>query len=80
MNSAHVYGAAEQRAGLQRFLNDLEHVRWRSPQLVLFGNSTSEVLEALGGRTSGQSLVRAIHPVGRFFCFFLVGGGRQHSK
>ena len=59
---AYVDGAAHQRSAAQSFLDDVEQMRTGPTQLVDLSDASGEILEALGGRSSGQSLVAAVQP------------------
>lgn len=60
--AAYVDGAAHERAAALGLLDDTEQVRTGPAQLVDLGDPSGEVLEALGGGSSRQSLVTAVQP------------------
>ena len=61
----HVDGAAQQRSGLQRLLDDLEQVGWRSLEVEVLSDASGEILKALSGGTARQSFIAAVHSVRR---------------
>lgn len=62
LDHTHVYGAAHQGSSTQSFLDDVEQMWTGLPQLVDFSDSSGEILEALGGGSSRQSLVTTVQP------------------
>ena len=62
--NVYVDGAAEQRAKLQSFPRDVEQRGRSLLQVIALCDSSGKILEALNTRTSGQSLVRTVHPAG----------------
>lgn len=61
----HVDGAAQQRSGLQRLLDDLEQVGWRSLEVEVLSDASGEILKALSGGAARQSFIAPVHSVRR---------------
>lgn len=59
---SYIYGAAHQGSSTQSFLDDVEQMWTGLPQLVDFSDTSSEILEALCGGSSRQSLITTIQP------------------
>lgn len=60
----YVDGAAEQWAEFQSLPHDVKQEGRSFVQVVALWDSSGEILKTLDTRTSGQSLVRAVHPAG----------------
>ena len=61
----YVDGAAQQGAGLQGLLDDLEHVGRGVPEVKVLCDAAGEVLKALGGGPPGEGLIATTHPADR---------------
>ncbi len=58
--SSHINRAAQQRASLQGFADDLVQVSWSLLELVHLWNPSSEILKTLSSGSSRESFIRAI--------------------
>lgn len=56
-----INGASQERSSLQGFVNNVEELWVRFAEVVLLSNPPGEVLKALGGAASRESLVASIH-------------------
>ncbi len=60
--TTHIYGAAHQRASLQRLPHDVEELFGRLGQLEELGNSSCEVLHGFQSVAPFQCLIRPVQP------------------
>lgn len=59
---SYVYGAAHQRPTVLTHVDDVEQMWIRSVEVMDLSDPASEVLKALRGGSSRQSLVAPVHP------------------
>lgn len=60
--SAYINGAAQQRASVQSFPDDPVQIPGSAFELVHLRHAAGEILKALCGASSGQSLIGAVQP------------------